>query len=228
MKVKRALILLAFLCLTPRASTASMFGEENVPLYAILANAIQQLVQLKSIFENAKGNLELLEEINRGINDALNIIRTVNPTWDPGLYKDWDGLSDALRQIQSIYGIAMESPDIKVQRDADQSVAEAITLNNSIYDYTRQIDDIGEEIKRHSHSVSPGGAQKLTAQSLGVMLHVLNQGLRAQATGLKLQAQTLAIENKKEKEHTKSFLDQSTTLSTELKKDREFFKLPSF
>ena len=64
-------------------------------------------------------------------------------------------------------------------------------MNNSIYDYTAQLDKIGEEIKQYSHAVSPGGAQKLTAQSLGVVVHVMNEQLRATATGLKMQAQTI-------------------------------------
>jgi len=226
--MKKLITIFLIVILFPQKAKGDLFGGDVAVLTQILANAIQQLYQLKEIVGTTKGNLELMQEIHRGINEAMNIIRTVNPTWDPGLYKDWHELSGALWQLQSIYGTAVESPDAKIQRDADQSVAEAITLNNSIYDYTREIDTLGEEIKRYSHSVSPGGAQKLTAQSLGVMLHVLNQGLRAQATGLKLQAQTMALENKKEKEQTKTFLERSNTLSSELKKPKEFFRLPSF
>lgn len=100
----------------------------------------------------------------------------------------------------------MDSPDAKAQSSVDQSVAEAVALNGAIYDYTKQIDQIGEDIKSFSHSVSPGGAQKLTAQSLGVVIHVLTQSLRAQGTLLKLQAQSVALTNKHEKDSSAQYL----------------------
>ena len=84
------------------------------------------------------------------------------------------------------------------------------------------------EIKAYSHQVSPGGAQKLTAESMGVMLHVLNQQLRAQATGLKLQAQVAAQNNKKEKDSTSQYFKEINQLQMEIK-DREFnFERPRF
>ena len=66
----------------------------------------------------------------------------------------------------------------------------------------------------YSHQVSPGGAQKLTAQSLGVMIHVLNQQMRAQGQGLKLQAQAMAIANKKEKDSTAQYLTEGAALKS--------------
>lgn len=181
------------LALAPQAR-ADLFGGDVVVLAQILANAVQQLAQLKSILDNGKDNLSLIKDINRGINDSLNLIRTISPNSDPGLYKDWEKVSEALIKIESIYGIVIDSKDSRVQKDTDQSIAEAISLNNSIYKYTKVIDEIGELIKSQSHAVSPGGAAKLTAQSLGVMLNLQNEMLRTQATGLKLQAQALALD----------------------------------
>jgi hypothetical protein len=127
-----------------------------------------------------------------------------------------------------VYGVAVPSQDQQVQQDTDQSVVEAISLNNSMYDYAKDVDELGETIKQYSHDVSPGGAQKLTAQTLGVMLHVMNQGLRAQSTGLKLQAQSLALQNKKEKASTAKFLADAKSLSQEMKKPREYYRIPRF
>ncbi|RYZ82977.1 MAG: hypothetical protein EOP06_20770 [Proteobacteria bacterium] len=205
-----------------------MFGGDVVVLAQILANALQQLAQLKSIVDNGKDNIELIRDINRGINDSLNLIRTVSPETDPGLYKDWERVSEAVTRVQNIYGIAVQSKDQSVQKDADQSVAEAIAMNNSIYRYTKEIDEIGELIKAESHAVSPGGAAKLTAQSMGVMLNVQNQMLRTQATGLKLQAQAMALQNRKDKEQTRQTLQNGTALRTALRSQSTKFELPRF
>ncbi len=209
-------------------SHASIFGEETAVLAQILANAVQQLAQLKSILDNGRDSLGLIRDINRGINDSLNLVRTISPNTDPGLYKEWQKVSIAISELESIYGIAIQSKDLQVQKDTDQSVAEAVSLNNSIYSYTKSIDEIGEMIKSESHYVSPGGAAKLTAQSLGVMLNLQNEMLRTQATGLKLQAQALALQNRKDKERTRQMVDSADKLQNALAQTSPNFNLPRF
>jgi len=207
---------------------ADLFGGDVAVLMQILVQAIQQLAQLKAILNNGQDALGLMQEINRGINDSLGLLRTIGVNPDPGIYGGLLKAQDALSKIQSIYGSVVPSLDAGVQQDTDQNVAEAISLNNSIYGYTNEIDQIGEQVKQYSHSVSPGGAQKLTAQTLGVVLHVLNQQLRAQATGLKIQAQNLALENKKEKDSTRHYMEVSQSLKTALKTESPTFTVPRF
>ncbi len=115
-----------------------------------------------------------------------------------------------------------------MQRNTDQTVAEAVSFNNELSEYANKLDTIGEEIKMYSHQVSPGGAQKLTAQSLGVMIHVLNQQMRAQGQGLKLQAQALAIANKKEKDLTAQYLTEGSALKSRFMGLNPEFKVMRF
>lgn len=225
--MKAFISIIAIICLTLPAN-ASIFGEENAALYQILAQAIQQLAQLRAILANGKDTLGLLQDINKGINDSLVLYQTYFPNANPGIYSDWGKVQDGFQKLQAIYGMIPASPDSVVQENSDREVAEAVTLNNSIYDYTKQIDDIGEEIKIYSHQVSPGGAQKLTAQTLGIMLEVQNEQLRAQATALKLQAQTIAVQNKKDKDLTRQVLNVSDSLSLAMQNDKINFDLPRF
>lgn len=221
-------IFFASMLFMSQPSKASIFGEETAVLLEILANALKQLTELKALVDNGKDQINLIKDINRGINDSLNLARTIYPNIDPGIYKDWNNASDALGKLQSIYGIVTQSPDAKIYSDTDQNVAEAVALNNDVYKYTQNIDELGEAIKEFSHEVSPGGAQKLTAQTMGVMLQVMNQSLRTQATGLKLQAQTMAVQNKKEKDSTKQYLESANTLRIAMKKDKIQFEAPRF
>lgn len=207
---------------------ADIWGGDVAVLLQILSNALQQLAELKGIVDNGRDNIELIRDINKGISDSLSLMRTISPNTDPGLYKDWEKTSDALSKLEDIYGVTIDSKDSKVQHDADQTVAEAISLNNTLYKYTKQIDEIGELIKSQSHSVSPGGAAKLTAQSLGVMLNLQNEMLRTQATGLKLQAQTLALQNRKDKERTKQMVNNADQLKQALGSANAKFELPRF
>ncbi len=227
MKKLISLVLTVSLTISQPAK-ADMFGGDLVFLAHILANAIKQYIELKNILENGRDQLDLIRQINQGVNDSLRLAQTINPNIDPGIYKDWQDASDGLAKLQSIYGIVTNSPDSKVYSDTDQNVAEAVAMNNDIYKYTKNIDELGEVIKDYSHEVSPGGAQKLTAQTLGVMLQVMNQSLRTQATGVKLQAQTMAVQNKKEKDSTKQYLETANTLRVAMKKDKIQFVAPRF
>lgn len=227
--MKKKFIVFSFLLmLLPIESNADVFGGDVVVLTQILAQAIQELIQLKQIFQEGKDSLDLVREINRGINDSLNMVRTVYPNADPGIYKEWDRIDRALNGVQNIYGAVTPSPEAAIQHDTDQNIAEAVSLNNSIYKYTHDIDEIGEAIKQYSHSASPGGAQKLTAESLGVMLTVMNQSLRAQATGLKIQAQSLALQNHKDKESTRQTIESADVLSGSMKGQDVSFQMPRF
>ncbi len=229
MKKKFISLFVVFSILFGNAGTAraDLFGGDVAVLMQILAQAILQLAKLKELMNNANESLDLVKDINKGINDSLNLIRTIDPNVDPGIYKEWEK-SDALKQVQTIYGIPVASPEENVQRDLDRGVAEAVTFNNSYYKYSASLDEIGEQIKSASHSVSPGGAAKLTAEALGLVIQVLNQNLRAQATGLKLHAQELAVQNRKEKLDTKMFLEASSSLRSAMQNQKISFELPEY
>jgi hypothetical protein len=221
-------IIFTSISMTARVAHSDMFGGDDLILAQILANALQELTQLKNILQSGQQSLELIQEINQGINDSLGLAHTLFPNRDPGIYRDWSTADFALRNLESIYGAVPSTSDSQVQQNNDQSTAEAIALNNSIYNYSQQVDQTGDSINSQSHVVSPGGAAKLTAQAMGVMLNVMNQGLRTQATGLKLQAQTMAEQNRKEKLSSDNYSSESSDLSSAMNGLDTQFQMPRF
>ncbi len=219
---------LAVLVGSPRQAKADLFGGDVAVLSQILVQAISQLAKLREMLSTANNQLELIRQINQGINDSLTLLKTIDPNLDPGIYKEWTSVNDSLKRLTDIYGVVPDSPESRVQKDTDQGIAEAVTFNNSFYKYSAAYDVVGERIKESSHSVSPGGAQKLTAQALGIIIQVLNQHLRAQSTGLKLQAQQLALENRKEKAETKQYVESTENLRSAMKAEKVRFELPRF
>lgn len=212
----------------PMDARASIFGEENIVLAQILQQTILQLAELKSILQSGKDTLGLMEDINRGINDSLHLAETLGVHIDPGVYRDLRQVDEAVQAVENIYGRPVNSAEATVQRNTDKTVAEAITFNNELNDYTQKLDHIGEEIKTYSHVVSPGGAAKLTAESMGVLIHVMNQQIRANGLGLKLQAQALAVQNKKDKDATEQYLKEGQVLREKMQTMTASFDLPRF
>ncbi len=213
---------------TPQSARCDFFGADIPILLEILAQSVQQLIQLKAMLQNSGDTLDLLRDVNRGINDSLYMAETLGLRIDPGIYRDLRTVDQATRSIESLYGVVVDSKLANVQRNTDQTVAEAISFNNDLNEYAFKLDQIGEEIKQYSHSVSPGGAAKLTAESLGVMIHVLNQQMRAQGQGLKLQAQAMAVANKKDKDHTDQYLREGQSLKMKMVNLNPEFKVMRF
>jgi len=212
----------------PQPGRCDMWGADIPILLEILAQSIQQLIQLKAMLQNSGDTLDLLQDVNRGINDSLYLAQTLGLRIDPGIYKDLRTVDQAMKSIESIYGVVVDSKLAPVQRNTDQTISEAISFNNDLNDYAFRLDQIGEQIKQYSHSVSPGGAAKLTAESLGVMIHVLNQQMRAQGQGLKLQAQAMAVANKKEKDQTDQYLREGQGLKMKMMNLNPEFKVMRF
>jgi hypothetical protein len=223
-----AILIAVMVLIIAPVARADLWGADVGVLLQILSENIKQLVELQNIVQNAQDNLDLLREVNRGINDSLNMVHTISPYVDVGHYGDLKKIEDILKKFNEVFGAAVESPDAQSQRSVDQAVAEAVMMNNAIFDYTKDIDKIGEEIKSYSHSASPGGAAKLTAESLGVMLHVMNQQLRAQGTLLKLQAESIAASNKHEKDYTAEYLRSADSISNAMQASDPKFERPRF
>jgi len=223
-----AIAVIALQVLRTHPAQADVFGADVGVLTQILAETIEELMEIRSVVSNGSDELGLLEQINRGINDSLYLAQTAGIPIDAHLYGQASSVSQAARLITQLFGAVPNSPVAPVQRNSDQVAAEAITFNNNLDEYTGHLDGVGDNIKSASHSVSPGGASKLTAESLGVMIHVMNQQLRATGQGLKLQAQMLAIQNKNEKDHTQEYLNEGQVLKRQMMASDVAFQLPRF
>lgn len=201
---------------------ADFFGGDIPLLLQIASTSLSQLVQLKEILGNGKDTFGILKDVNEGVRQAMGIMRTMNSTMQPGLMGQIQNPDEALRLIQQVYGTIPRSSESNLQQFHDQSVAEAVTLHNQAFRYAAEIDPEAERIKDYSRDVSPAGAGKLTAQSLGVLIHVSNQILRTNAAMLKILSEDLGLNNRREKVNSQQFQMQYEGLSS------AFSHLPSF
>lgn len=209
-----------------RPARADFWGGDLIYLAQILATAVQQLTQLQSILGNGRDTLSLLQDINRGLRDALGLIRTSNQTLKPGALSDLDNLDQVLLKIEELYGRIPNTPEGKMQLLTDRSVAEAINLHNEAFKYADRIDPEAERIKDYAQVVNPTGAAKVTVQSLGIMIHILNQILRTNAAMLKLQSEQLALQNRRGKLDSEQFKMQYEGVSDAFGQLKSNYELP--
>lgn len=226
-KILSALLTISLL-VSPMPARADLFGGDVVVLTQILAQAIQTVIQLKSILSQGKDTLDLLRDVNEGVRSGLDLIRIINPNFDPGVYGDLRNADAVLRALESIYGTVPKGMDEDLMRSQDQSVAEVIAMNRNLYDYADQVDRERDRILFHAGVVSPQGAGRLQNQALGVLIGVTTQLLRSQSQMLKIMAQNMAYDTRREKLATQNFQENYKGLSTGFKELPKENRLPRF
>lgn len=205
------------LMIYPQQSVKADFWGGDIPLLIqIVANTLEQLVRLKQMIQNGRDTLNFMRDINEGIREAMGILRTMNTTLQPGVLSQYKDPRELLNVLQDLYGMIPKTQEARLQSMQDQSVSEAITLHNQAFEYAAMVDPEAEKIKDYSRGVSPAGAGRLTAQSLGVLIHVSNQILRTNAAMLKILSENLALQNRREKLNSKQFETQYSGLSQAL------------
>lgn len=233
MRIKRIrsflapLLIVAMTGFAPQRANADMFGGDVAVLIQILTNAIQQLAQLRQIFQTGEDTLGLLRDINRGIRDGLAIIQIVNPKFNPGIYSNLNDADRALSAIESLYGRVPQTAAARLQASQDQSVAESLSMHGSLYSYADSVDREAQNMLAHSKTVNPQGAAKLQAQSLAVLIGVMTQLLRTNSTMMKMMAQNMALQNRKEKIGSEQFRQEYQGLSEAFGSLPKTTKLPS-
>lgn len=213
--LKKALtsaIVTSLIVISPHGK-ADMFGGDVVVLTQILANAIQQLIQLREIMQTGGDTLDLMKEINQGIKNGLDAIRMINPKFNPGLYGNLNTAEQVLNVIEDLYGKIPQTRESRLLEAQDRSVAESIAMNSSLYQFADQADKESQRIMDHAAVVNPQGAGKLTAQSIAVLIGVTTQVLRTNSMMLKMMGQDMALSNRKGKLQAEQFKEQYEGIS---------------
>ena len=192
---------------------ADFFGGDVVVLTQILAQAIQQLFQLKQIFSTGADTLGLLRDVNRGIRDGLLAIQILNPRFNPGLYGSLNTADQVMGVIRDLYGHVPRTGEARLQEAQDNSVAESIAMNGTLFRFADQADEESKRIFDRSQSVNPQGAGKLTAQSVAVLIGVTTQVLRTNSMMLKMMSENVALDNRKDKLQSAQFKTQYDGIS---------------
>lgn len=217
MKYFKKFFVIGFLCASiaiPKPAKADLFGGDVAVLAQILANAIQQLAQLREILSTGNDTLGLLRDINRGIRDGLTVLQMINPKFNPGIYGSLETADQVLKVIDDLYGKIPQTAELRLQQAQDLSASEKISMNGTLFRFADEADAEGKRIFIHSQDVSPQGAAKLTAQSLAVLIGVTTQVLRTNSMMLKSMGENMALQNRRDKMQSQQFRAQYDGLAT--------------
>lgn len=187
----------------PRQAS-SMFGEEIPFLIQIITQAIHQVQELQTIIGTGRETLSVLQDMNRGVKDVLRLADTAHVPLPRQIYSDAAAIDTAVMKADSLYGnISDRSP--LFARTQYQSGVEGLFLSEDAFQYSSQLDRQGNQIKSAAVVSNQATATRLTAESLGVLLHAVNHQSRLSAKQLEIQSTHHIEEAAKEDSRFESF-----------------------
>ncbi len=203
--------------LSPRMARADLFGGDVVVLTQILVQAIEQVFRLRAILGKAAETVSLLEEMNRGVKEVLRLAETAHVPLPPGVYEKAKKIDQAIWEAKRIYGLLPEKAPTHA-RTNHQSAIEALHLSQDAFDYSTFLDQQGERIKAAAVVSSQATATRLTAETLGVILHSLSHSNRLQAKDLELSSANRLEETAKESARFDSYVNTHQRIEDEMRK----------
>lgn len=217
--------------IAPPRRAQAFFGMDAaamIPfLIKILAQAINQYNQLKTIYANAKQHKQMIENINDGLKEAVGLLETFSIE-DAGVLKDLKSFKQALKRIEDLYGEVPEGKEGELLKLHDETVAESIKIANALKKYTEIQEDNSVKISNSANMSSPKGAARANVKTNAAILHTLSQLLKVNGQMLKLQSENLALDTKKVKESNYHYNKVNKDLSNSFKTFPGTFKTPRF
>jgi hypothetical protein len=136
---------------------------------------------------------------------------------------------DALRKIETVYGIIPKSKEELLQRLHDQTVSESIKMISQVLEYTKKQEKNAKDLAHRARFASPKGAAKLNVEGNSAILHSLNQLIKINGQMLKVQSEVLAMNNKLGKDHVKYLDKMKIDFKKGVKKmDTKDYQMPRF
>jgi hypothetical protein len=179
-------VAVAFEVSSPKAK-ADIWGGDVVVLTQILAETIEEIYKMEQILGKASETVSVLEDMNSGVKEVLRIAQTAHAQLPPRVYAQASEINAATTLAQATYGgVGDHSPTYV--RSNYRSGVEALNLSEDAFDYSTFLDDKGERVKSSAVLANQASATRLTAETLGIILHSVNHASRIQAKELELNS----------------------------------------
>ncbi|HLB59826.1 MAG TPA: hypothetical protein VJL87_07090 [Bdellovibrionota bacterium] len=184
-----------------RPAHATDFGAAAIAILKLVGISIKELAELKKILDTGKDTLRIINDVNRGIHDAVHLAKNLEDTLKSGRWGDVStDVQRILYQVEEIYGAIPDTPRKEIQKVVDDTIVDAIQRHNQIYENAEESKPdrqwLANELRMNP---SPGRATQLQANIQYELLNALIRIEKNQALTMKLLAQQLGMENNLDK-----------------------------
>jgi len=184
-----------------QATTARAFlGTELGPLMQLVAGQVQELERLAQNVGLAQDQLQLLHDLNQGIDKTVAQIQTLHQIIDrtQGLntssVKSIADLNELLERAKGTKDLIDDLLFVKL-RIADQAIDRSSVQSETAYRMGQEMVLTGSQLAAESRDASPGRSAQISAASSSAQM--LSQGVQLQTLAQVTELQALMLEFQK-------------------------------
>ncbi|MCM0606268.1 MAG: hypothetical protein KA715_09270 [Xanthomonadaceae bacterium] len=202
----------------PQEVRADFFGMDIPILINILTQTISQVQAISQMLGKAKETVSILEEMNRGVKEVLNLAETAHISLPPQVYEGAKQIDRAVWEARRVYGeVSERSP--KVTQNNYRTGVEGLFLSQDAFDYSNFLDEKGNKVKTAALVASQVSATRLTAETMGVLLHAVSHGNRLEAKQLEISSTKKIQDSTKENAEFESFVETHSLIDRDMKRN---------
>jgi len=201
----------------PRVVNADLFGADIPILINILTQTITQVQAITQVLGKARETVSILEEMNRGVKEVLNLAETAHIPLPRQVYESARQIDGAVWEARRSYGdIGDHAP--RATKNNYRSGVEGLFLSQDALDYSTMLDDKGNKVKTSALTASQASATRLTAETMGVLLHAVSHTNRLEAKQLEISSTHKLQEASRENAEYESFVETHSLINNDMKK----------
>lgn len=206
---------LVYLPVYTRPAKADIWGADVGVLMQILVQSIQTVAQLQSVLKTARETTAILDEMNRGVKEVLRLADTAHLPLPPQVYETARQIDQATQLAKSQYGIISDRAPLKDKNEYRNGV-EGLFISQDAFDYSTFLDQKGESVKSSAVVANQASATRLTAETLGVVLHAISHSNRIQAKTLQIESTRRVEDSAKDAAQFDNFLETQSALRSQM------------
>ncbi len=198
-----------------KPARADIWGADVGVLLQILVQAINTVAQLQAVLKSAKETAAILDEMNRGVKEMLKLAETAHVPLPPQVYEAAKKIEAANMLAQRQYGTISDRAPLKDKNEFQNGV-DGLFISQDAFDYSTFLDEKGERVKSSAVVANQASATRLTAETLGVVLHAISHSNRIQAKTLQMESTKRIEESAKSAAQFDNFMDTQAALRSEM------------
>jgi hypothetical protein len=202
------------------SAQASLFGEENVPLFQLVVGQVQEIERLAELIGAAKNQVEAIKSLNAGINKTVDQIQAIEVIIDraqgvdPTSIKSIAELNDYLERVQDVKARMDDLMGIRVKA-AEIGITQSSIQGDTAYKMGQEMISTGSTLANESRNATPGRAAQISAASGSAQMVAKGVELQTMAQMVQLQALSLDLQRSQiDREMTARKMNQNLFINT--------------
>lgn len=203
---------------SPNLAKADMFGADVAVLAQILIQTIQQVETMTQILGSSRDTASILQEMNQGVKNVLVLADSAHVPLPAQAYQNANAINAATNLAQTLYG-GVNSTTPQYAQTNYQSGVEGLYLSQDAFNYSQLLDQQGTQVEASAIQANQTAAIKLSAETLGVLVHATSQNNRLEAKQLEISSTTRIESTSKENAEFQSFIETQDAIRSDMQQN---------